>query len=131
MTCLPARRRLAPRVRGVFLFVLLLGLGAPTVVAGQVTRDTTRTARPAGPQGERPTPEMMQQQMQMMAPMMGQMMQAMMQAMLTTLARKETADQIATFTKNYYDALVAKGFSREDALKIVMAHGIPSLPTGR
>jgi hypothetical protein len=37
---------------------------------------------------------------------------------------------MATFTKNYHDALLAKGFSKEDAMRIVAAHGIPSLPTG-
>jgi len=33
--------------------------------------------------------------------------------------------------KNFYDALVAKGFSKEDALKIVAAVGMPHAAPGR
>ena len=42
----------------------------------------------------------------MMGPMMGQMMQSMMEGTLRVLAKPETADQLATFTRNYYDALI-------------------------
>ena len=130
--------RPAPAI-GAAAAVVLLGLGAPAAVHGQARRDTTRTpvrqpaqqpAQQAAQQAERPTAEM-QQQMDMMGPMMGQMMQAMMQGMPAVLSKPETAQQMATFTKNYMDALVAKGFSREDALRIVMAHGLPMMPTGR
>ena len=123
---------LAPAA-GAAAAVVLLGLGAPAA-HGQVRRDTTRAparqqAQPAR-EAERPTAEM-QQQMDMMGPMMGQMMQAMMQGMLAVLSKPETAQQMATFTKNYMDALVAKGFPREEALRIVMAHGLPMMPAGR
>ena len=67
-------------------------------------------------------------QMAMMAPMMSQMMQSMMQGMLLQLARPETAQNLATFTKNYFDALVAKGFTRDEALRIVVAVGMPTMP---
>jgi hypothetical protein len=50
---------------------------------------------------------------------------------LSALVRPETAEGMATFTKNYHDALVSKGFSKEDALRIVMAHGVPRLLAGR
>ncbi len=66
--------------------------------------------------------------MSMMGPMMSNMMQVMMESMLTTMAKPQTAERLATFTKNYYDALIAKGFSKEDALKIVVSVGIPSVP---
>ncbi len=69
--------------------------------------------------------------MSMMGPMMGSMMQVMMESMLTTMAKPQTAERLATFTKNYYDALIAKGFSKEDALKIVVSVGIPSVPMMR
>ena len=126
---------LAPAV-GAVVAVVLLGLGAPAAVQGQVRRDTTRAParqpaqRAQAEQAERPTAEM-QQQMEVMGPMMGQMMQAMMQGMLTVLSKPETAQQMATFTRNYRDALMARGFSREDALRIVMAHGLPMMPAGR
>jgi hypothetical protein len=60
---------------------------------------------------------------------MGQMSQAAMQSLLATLARRETAEGLATFTKNYYDALVAKGFTKDEALRIVIGQGIPMVPS--
>jgi hypothetical protein len=65
----------------------------------------------------------------MMGPMMEQMMTAGMTATLRVLAKPESAQQLATFVRNFYDALIAKNFSKEDALKIVMAFGMPH-PTG-
>jgi hypothetical protein len=67
--------------------------------------------------------------MQMMGPMMGGMMTGMIDAMLAVMAKPETADKLATFTKNYHDALMAKGFSKEEALRIVISVGIPSVPS--
>ena len=68
----------------------------------------------------------------MMGPMMGQMMEAMMEAMmegmLRVMAKPESADRLATFTKNYYDALIRKGFTKEQALQIVIATGMPRMP---
>ncbi len=61
--------------------------------------------------------------------MMAKMMESMMEAMFTTMAKPQTAEQLATFSKNYYDALIAKGFSKEDALRIVTSVGIPSIPS--
>ena len=64
----------------------------------------------------------------MMGPMMGPMMEAMMEGMLRVMARPENADRLATFTKNYYDALIRKGFTKEQALQIVIATGMPRMP---
>ncbi len=61
----------------------------------------------------------------MMGPMMGQMMQSMMEGTLRVLAKPETADQLATFTRNYYDALIRKGFTKAEALEIVTKIGVP------
>jgi hypothetical protein len=49
--------------------------------------------------------------------------------MLKALAKPESADQLATFMKNYRDALLAKGFTREEALQIVRGTGMPSMPS--
>jgi len=57
--------------------------------------------------------------------MFGQMMAAMLQGTLTVLAQPETAEKLATFTKNYYDALLRKGFTREEALRLVSSVGLP------
>jgi len=48
--------------------------------------------------------------------------------MLRVMARPENADRLATFTRNYYDALIRKGFTREQALQIVIATGMPRMP---
>lgn len=64
---------------------------------------------------------------QKMGPMMGMMMKGMMKAMLELFSEPETAEKLATFTKNYYDALIRKGFTPEQALKIVIGQGMPSL----
>ncbi len=45
--------------------------------------------------------------------------QAQIQARLTVLTRADVAEQLATFTRNYFDALVHKGFTRDEALRIV------------
>jgi len=65
--------------------------------------------------------------LQQMGPMMGMMMKGMMKAMLELFSEPETAEKLATFTKNYYDALIRKGFTPEQALKIVIGQGMPSL----
>ena len=72
----------------------------------------------------------MEQTSAMMRPMMGQMMEAMMEGMLKVMEKPENAERLATFTRNYYDALIRKGFTKEQALEIVIASGMPRLPSG-
>lgn len=53
-------------------------------------------------------------------------------SVVSALANPETAQELASFARNYYDALVAKQFSKDDALRIVVTHGFPRLlPTAR
>jgi TonB family protein len=66
---------------------------------------------------------------QMMVPMMRQMMESMMDGILTTLAKKESAEKLALFKKNLYDALLAQGFTKEQAIQITIATGIPAMPS--
>ena len=40
-------------------------------------------------------------------------------ARLAILTRPEVAEQLATFARNYFEALVNKGFTREEAVRIV------------
>jgi len=84
-------------------------------------------ARPA----PAPSQEQVQQQMDMMGPAMAKMMENMYSGMLRAMAKPESADQLATFMKNYRDALVAKGFSKEEAMQIVKGTGMPSMPASR
>ena len=82
-----------------------------------------------------PTPEQMRQitqkvvgpMMDQMGPMMGNMMAQMMEGMAKTMAKPEMAEYFATFTRQYYDALITRGFSKEEALQIVTAAGLPGL----
>ena len=80
-----------------------------------------------------PKPDSMRAQMEqasaMMGPMMGQMMEAMMEGMLRVMAKPENIDRLATFTRNYYEALIRKGFTKDEALQIVVAAGIPRMPS--
>jgi len=85
----------------------------------------------ASSQAPKPTPQEIQQQMDTMGPMMGKMMENMYAGLLRTLAKPETADQLATFMMNYRNALVAKGFTKDEAMAIVRAAGIPGMPSTR
>jgi len=60
-------------------------------------------------------------------PAMGSMMENMMVKMFQVMSRPEVAEGLATFTKNYYDALLKKGFTKEEALRIVVSVGMPSV----
>lgn len=83
-------------------------------------------------EGQQMTPDqeqqMLQQNMNLMIPVLGQMMKAMMQAQLDILSDPKTAEALAIYTKSYYDALIKKGFTKEESLSIVMHMGIPSFP---
>src|SRR2546421_5206668 len=89
---------------------------------------------PARAVGQQPTVSdslraQMAQTSAMMGPMMGQMMEAMMEGMLRVMARPENIGRLATFTRNYYEALIRKGFTKDEALQIVVAAGIPRMPS--
>jgi hypothetical protein len=63
--------------------------------------------------------------MNMMVPYMARMAEANLNATLTALSKPEAAERLATFSRNYYQALMKKGFSKDDALRIVASTGIP------
>lgn len=77
-----------------------------------------------------PSPEEMRHQMEAafgaMAPMMGKMMEAMIEAQLAVISRPESAEKMAQYVKNFYEALIKQGFTKEEALKIVTSISIPS-----
>jgi len=62
-----------------------------------------------------------------MTPMLAQIVKA----SLAAIATPEAADQLATFSRNYRDALVKRGFSEAEALALVAAHGSGLLRGGR
>lgn len=77
-----------------------------------------------------PTPEEMQKIMDAtmgaMVPVMGRMVEAMIEAQLKLAELPETASRIATFKRNLYEDLVKKGFTKSEALQIIIATGPPS-----
>lgn len=84
------------------------------------------TAAPAGEEaGQRPnatSPLFKHSELQ------GQLLSLLVQAAdvyLDYLARPQTAEKLATFQKNYYDALIKKGFSKEQAFQLVRDAGNP------
>ncbi len=95
--------------------VILLAAAAPLRAQQPAGRDSAQFA----------------QVQSMMGPMMEQMMTAGMTATLRVLAKPESSEQLATFVRNFYGALVAKGFAKDEALKIVMAFGMPHPAGGR
>jgi hypothetical protein len=76
------------------------------------------------------SPEEMRQQMEVafgaMVPMMGKMMEAMIEAQLTVISKPDSAEKMAQYVKNFYEALIKNGFSKEEAFKIVTSISIPS-----
>ena len=61
-----------------------------------------------------------------MAPMMGKVAEAQIEAQLNVGEKLETAERIATFKKNLFDALRHKGFTEEQSLQITASTSIPS-----
>jgi hypothetical protein len=72
-----------------------------------------------------------QAQMEQMAPLLRQMSLGAMDLTLEVLSQEETADRLAEFTRNFYEALLARRFTKVEALDIVKAVGIPALPALR
>jgi hypothetical protein len=56
------------------------------------------------------------------------MMKMMIETQLEALSNPKTADELASFTKNYYNALIKKGFSKQEALNIATKVGFPTFP---
>ncbi len=75
--------------------------------------------------------DLLQQQMERMAPLLRQMSVGAIDVTLEILSKKETADQLATFTRNFYESLLAKRFTKVEAIEIVKAVGVPLLPSLR
>jgi len=91
-------------------------------------------------QRKQPSPEEMQKMMAAtmdatmgaMVPLMGKMTEAMLEAQLKVAEKPETAEKVAAFKKNLFDALVRKGFTSAQAMQITLATAMPSAtPSGK
>ena len=105
------------RAASIALVSVLFAVYAPATSAQQPT--TAAKPDSAGAAMETMLRSMMDQQ----TARMGQLVAVTMTARLAVLAKPETAQNLATFVRNLYDALIAKGFSKDEALKIVTAFG--------
>ncbi len=79
---------------------------------------------------QQPSQEQMKQIMQAtmgaMVSVMGPMTDAVIEAQLNSAAKPETAERIASFKRNLYEALLKKGFNGVDAMHIVVSTPLPS-----
>jgi len=105
---------------------LALALGAGTAAA-QRPGGPPVPAQPLSPAMQDSINMVMGAMGPMFGNMFGNMMTSMYEGMLVVLERPETAERMAAFTRNYYEALVRRGFTREEALRIVATVGIPSM----
>ncbi len=115
--------------------------GVPVLAEeGWTASDSQRDAGSATPTGaplsgeapspspqKEPTPEEMQKLMGAWMLPMADMMGLMLERMADTMAKPVIAENFATFSRNYYKALIARGFTEEEALKIVTASGLPGM----
>lgn len=121
----------------VFASLFLLGFLVCVPIeasAQEPQRPDTARAQAPGQEMDRQqeTQEMqqhMQQQMSAMMPMMSTMLQNLTQSTMAALAEPRTAQDLAKFIRNYYQALMAQGFTHDEALRIVTSVGLPSLPS--
>lgn len=98
------------------------------------TACTTGHAQEAPSPARPPTPEQMQQIMQStmratmgaMVEAVGPMTESVLNAQMVVAAKAETAERIATFKRNLFNALTAKGFTQDQALQIVISTQPPS-----
>ena len=83
----------------------------------------------------KPSPDEMQRVMDSsmvsMLPMLARMTEVHLEAQLKVAERPDTAEKIASFKKNLFDALRRKGFTAEQSLQITTATPLPSAPAGK
>ena len=111
-----------------FLVIAAVSFSAAGAVFAEDKAAAESPEQPRAASSRSPSAAEMQQ---MMGPMMGEMMSGMLKAVSKTMADPQIAQNFATFTRNYYKALIAQGFSEEEAMKIVMASGLPSVGGGK
>ncbi|MES2758184.1 MAG: hypothetical protein V4693_12490 [Pseudomonadota bacterium] len=84
-------------------------------------------------QPAKPTPEQMQSMMDAsivsMLPVLARMSEVQMETQVKFAARPDTAERIATFKKNLFDALRNKGFTVEQAMQITNSTPMPVVAT--
>jgi hypothetical protein len=120
-----ARPSFAPGRFAACLRVALLVAATATTVAAQDKRPSRPGAAPARDTlPARDTVGVMPFEADFDAGMQ-RMLARYMNLQFTVLAAPENVKQIARFTKRYFDELVSLGFTREEALRIVIGQRVP------
>ena len=83
-------------------------------------------------QPKKPNQEQMAAMVQMMrdlmVPLVMEFTEVMMDTQFRVLSERETAKALASYSRNYFEELIEAGFSRNEALALTSAAGIPVLP---
>ena len=123
-------RKMLAGVLAVACGVLFSGAAALAAKQEQDSSEIVQQqeGRSAARGNQPPTAEETRQMMQgVMGPMMGEMMSSMLKSLSKTLAEPQIAQNYAAFIRNYYQALIDRGFTADEALKIVSSTGLPSV----
>ena len=107
--------------------ILLFSLFCASTVCAAEEPATPKSADQQEATDDMPNPQEMQDLTMAMAPALGMMAQNMMDGIYTGLAKPDTAKKLAKFMRNYYEALVAEGFSKDDAVQIIKGFAVPSM----
>ena len=65
---------------------------------------------------------------ELMVPLLMELTEVMMDTQFRVLAERETAKALATYSRDHFEELIEAGFSRNEALALTSAVGIPVLP---
>jgi hypothetical protein len=107
------------RIRMLTIFLIVASVTWPNAASAQDSNEQG--------QNKQPTPE------NLFAGLFGDSVQSQLTQMATRiidgyldyLAKPETTKKLATFQKNYYDALIEQGFTKEQAFELVLRFGNP------
>ena len=81
---------------------------------------------PSSEQAKALAQTMMQASVSAILAAMGPMTEAVIESQLKLAANPETAERLAAFKRNLFEALIKKGFTAQEALQIVIATSPPS-----
>ncbi len=110
--------RSAGRLSAVALLPAMLVFGAATVRAQQ-----TPSSPSVDSSNAKAAQDLMRSLMDAQTAHVAAVVNVTMAARMAELQKPETAQALATFVRNFYDALIAKGFTKEEALRIVAGFG--------
>lgn len=116
--CVTRAVRSAGRLSAVALLPAMLVFGAATLDAQQTPPNPSVDSVNA-----KAAQDLMRSFMDAQTARVAAVVNVTMAARMAVLQKPETAQALATFVRNLYDALIAKGFTKDEALRIVAGFG--------